>query len=67
MLGVAVLGAAVGLAFVGEPPIGVALSRGGIWGGELMHYRWLWSAEILAGLTAVATAPMRVRLRRRTI
>jgi len=50
--------AAVGLAFAAEPLIVLVLWRGGIWGdgGLLLHYRWLWSAEILAGLAAIAYA-----------
>jgi hypothetical protein len=61
-------GAAIGLAFVAEPLIVLLLSRRGIWGGELLHYRWLWSAEIVVGLGAIAYAVACVQLRgRRTL
>ena len=52
----AVAGAAVGLAFIAEPVIALLLSRGGIWDAELLHYTWLWGAEVLAGAAAVSYA-----------
>jgi hypothetical protein len=63
-----VAAAAVGVAFVAEPLIVLLLWRGGVWGdgGLLLHYRWMWSAEILVGLAGVAYAVMQTPLRTRT-
>ncbi len=49
---------AVGLAFICEPLIVFLLWRAGVWGdgGLLLHYRWMWIAEILLGLAAIAVA-----------
>jgi hypothetical protein len=45
---------AVGLAFVCEPLIVLALWRAGIWGdGSLIHYPWMWITEVLIGLGAI--------------
>jgi hypothetical protein len=47
--------AAVGLAFVCEPAITLVTSRAGLWGGGgLLDYPWLWVAEILIGVGAIA-------------
>jgi hypothetical protein len=51
-----VAGMAVGVAFVGEPMIAFLLAHVGIWDAELLHYTWLWGAELIAGAVAVAYA-----------
>jgi hypothetical protein len=47
---------AVGLAFVCEPLIVFFLWKAGIWGGGdlLLRYHWMWIAEALIGLGAIA-------------
>jgi hypothetical protein len=46
---------AVGLAFICEPLIVLLLQRAGIWGGGgLLDYPWLWIAEVVIGLGAIA-------------
>lgn len=47
---------AVGLAFVSEPVIVRLLSRERVWGGGelLFHHTWIWVAEVLIGLGAIA-------------
>src|SRR3954449_2619158 len=57
----AVAGVAVGLAFVAEPAITFLLARAGIWDAELLHYTWLWAAEVTAGACAIVYA---LKLRR---
>jgi hypothetical protein len=47
---------AVGVAFVAEPVIALLVQRTGMWGGELLHYPWIWSAEVLLGLAGMAYA-----------
>jgi len=48
-------GAAVGLAFVFEPLIVLALTRARVWGGSgPLDYAWLWIAEVLLGVAAIA-------------
>jgi hypothetical protein len=63
----AVAAAAVGLAFVAEPLVVLAVRKSGIWYGMLLDYPWLWRAEVLLGLAAVAVAlairpPQRARI-----
>ena len=60
--------AAVGVAFVAEPLIVLLLWRAGVWGdgGLLLHYPWMWSAEVLVGFAGVAYAVMQTPLRTRT-
>src|SRR4051794_3508829 len=48
-----VAGIAVGLAFIGEPVIAFLLAHVGIWDAELLHYTWLWAAEVIAGAAAI--------------
>jgi hypothetical protein len=57
--------AAVGVAFVAEPLIVLLLWRAGVWGGGglLLHYPWMWSAEVLVGLAGVAYAVIQTPLR----
>lgn len=46
--------AALGLAFICEPAAVWAIERLGLWGGGgLLHYRWLWIAEMTFGLCLV--------------
>lgn len=53
---------AVGLAFVCEPLIMLILSRAGTWGGGgLLHYRWMWTAEVLIGLGCIAFVTVQAR------
>jgi uncharacterized protein DUF6518 len=48
---------AVGLAFVSEPLIVLALRRADLWGGGgLFDYPWLWATEVAIGLAAIAYA-----------
>jgi len=55
-------GAAVGLAFIFEPLIVLALKHGRMWGGSgPLEYRWMWTAEILLGIGAIALALTRLR------
>jgi hypothetical protein len=49
-----VAGVAVGVAFLGEPVVAFLLAHAGIWDAELLHYTWLWVAEVIAGMAAVA-------------
>jgi len=53
--------AAVGLAFLCEPLIVLVLWKAGIWGdgGLLLHYPWMWIAEMLLGLGGIAYAVTR--------
>jgi hypothetical protein len=54
----ALAAAAVGIAFVAEPLIVLALDHARIWaGGELyFQYPWMWIGELLVGLAAIAWA-----------
>jgi len=52
----AIAAAAVGLAFVAEPLIVFAVRGAGVWYGMLLDYPWLWIAEVILGLTAIALA-----------
>jgi hypothetical protein len=55
-------GAAVGLAFIFEPLIVLALEHARMWGGSgPLEYRWMWTAEILLGVGAIAFALTRLR------
>ena len=48
---------AVGLAFVLEPPAVLVLVRAGRWGGDgPLAHTWMWTAEVLLGLAAIAFA-----------
>jgi hypothetical protein len=63
-----IAGVAVGVAFVGESMIALLLAHVGIWDVELLHYTWLWVAEVIAGTAAVAPAlTLRQSHTRRTI
>jgi Family of unknown function (DUF6518) len=58
---------AVALAFVCEPLIVLFLVRSGIWGGGgLLHYHWLWLAEVIIGLAGIAFVVARAEPRSRT-
>jgi len=54
---------AVGLAFLAEPVIVFGLWKAGIWGGGdlLLHYPWMWAAEIAIGLGCIAFGLMSSR------
>jgi hypothetical protein len=53
-------GAAVGLAFVLEPLITLALTRARVWGGSgPLEYAWLWVAEVIVGVAAIALLAVR--------
>ncbi|HEU5212053.1 MAG TPA: hypothetical protein VFU10_04730 [Gaiellaceae bacterium] len=55
-------GAAVGLAFIFEPLIVLALERAQMWGGSgPLEYRWMWTTEVLLGIGAIALALTRLR------
>jgi hypothetical protein len=55
---------AVGLAFVSEPLIVLALRRADLWGGGgLFDYPWLWATEVAIGLAAIAYALARAQPR----
>jgi hypothetical protein len=63
-----VAGVAVGVVFLGEPVVAFLLAHAGIWDAELLHYTWLWVAEVIAGTAAVACAlTLRQPHTRRTI
>lgn len=48
-------GAAVGLAFLAEPLIVLALERRGVWGGAgALQYPWLWMTEVAVGFSLLA-------------
>ena len=48
-------GAAVGLAFIFEPLIMLALTRARVWGGSgPLDYAWMWTAEVALGIAAIA-------------
>lgn len=56
---------ALGLAFISEPLLVLAVERTGLWGGGgLLDYRWLWIAEVTIGLgiTLVVLRSARPRL-----
>jgi len=58
---------AVGLAFIFEPLVVFLLTRTEVWGGgEFLRYRWLWVAEILSGLAAIALVVARTPARTQT-
>jgi len=48
--------ATVGLAFLAEPLIVFVVRKSGIWYGMLLDYPWIWRAEVLLGVAAVALA-----------
>jgi Family of unknown function (DUF6518) len=48
--------AAVGLAFAAEPLIVYLVQRAGMWNALLLDYDWMWTAELVLGLAAVALA-----------
>lgn len=48
--------AAVGLAFAAEPLIAFLAQRDGIWGAEILAYRWLWVSEVVIGIAGIALA-----------
>ena len=52
----AIAAAAVGLAFVAEPLIVFVVRRAGVWYGMLLDYPWLWIAEVMLGVIAIAAA-----------
>jgi hypothetical protein len=55
--------AAVGLAFICEPVAVWVIEQAGLWGGGgLLHYRWLWVAEVTIGLGLVLAALRDARL-----
>ena len=56
---------ALGLAFVAEPLIVLLLARTGLWGGGgLLDHSWMWMAEVLLGVGAIALVVARTRTRR---
>ena len=56
---------ALGLAFVAEPLIVLLLVRAGVWGGGgLLDHSWMWMAEVLLGVGAIALVVARTRRRR---